>query len=117
MTIGELINITDSQRLYMEWEKYYDKAIDALGYEAVKRCVPFKFEELRSMYKRDHNFNIKQKIWQNASGLAFSNATGRCYFIDAPLRDLFHNKGVTIWSQSEGVSILKRCAERMVQDD
>lgn len=116
MTIGELINITDSQRLYMDWEKYYDKAIEALGYEAVKRCVPFPLEKLRIMYKRDRNFNVKQKIWQNASGVAFSETTGKCYFIASPLRDLFHNKGVTIWSQSEGVSILKRCAERMVTE-
>lgn len=116
MTIGELIHVTDSQRLSMDWEKYYDKTIQALGYEAVKRCVPFPLEELRNMYKSDRNFNIRQKIWQNASGVAFSEATGKCYFIASPLRDLFHNKGVTIWSQSEGVSILKRCAERMVQE-
>lgn len=110
------IHVTDRERLSMSWEQYYDKTIQALGYEAVKRCVPFELPELRSMYRRDRNFNIKQKIWQNASGLVFSTATGKCYFIDSPLRDLLRKNGITLWSQAEAVCLLKRCAERMVTE-
>lgn len=113
MTLGELVSI---DYLKSSWEDFYDAVIDALGYENVKRCVPFTLPDLMKMYQRDKNMNIKMKVWRNASGIAFNNKTGKRYFIDSPLRDLMHEKGVTAWSQSEGVSILKRCAERMINN-
>lgn len=114
MTIRELVSI---DFLNSSWHESCDAVIDALGYENVKRCVPFTASQLREMYRRDHNMNIHMNVWRNASGLAFNTKTGRCHFIDSPLRDLMHEKGVTTWSQSEGVSILKRCAERMIKNE
>ena len=114
MTLGELVSI---DYLKSSWQDFYDAVIDALGYENVKRCVPFTTSQLREMYRRDHNMNIHMNVWRAASGIAFNNKTGRCHFVDSPLRDLMHEKGVTAWSQSEGVSILKRCAERMIKNE
>lgn len=117
MDMEHYVGLTYRERADMPFNDYYDMVINKLGYGNVCKCIPFDVDELRKMYKRDKYMNVKMNMWRKASGIAVNDKKGKSYFIDAPLRDLFRDNGITCWSQSEGVCLLKRCAERMVRTE
>lgn len=101
-------------------DEFYNAVIDKLGYENVKACVPFPVETLEKWYAKDKNLNFKMKVWDTASGFMFfynrRTQTEDVIRTWSPLTNLLERNGITYYSNSENVSILKRCACRMVEE-
>lgn len=101
-----------------QFNKKYRAIINILGYENVKRCIPFKLTEIKNMYDKDEHMNFNMKKWDNASAIA--GVTGQApkpYYIHNELYYLLRNKGVKSWSQCEGVCILKECARMWLEEE
>ena len=94
-------------------EDYYKKIINLLGYENVKRCVPFTIAELKK--SKDKHFNdLPLKTWDLASGFVVYST--ECKHVGSMLTSLYRTVGVNSFSCSTGVSILKTCARMMIAD-
>ena len=108
----------------IDYNEKIDRYIDLLGYENLKKFLPRSREELYKAYKKDRHFNnIPLVEWEKAAGYnsfsydeAYKNrhvygSLPRCS--GAFLR-LLESHGVTVFSMSECVSILKHTAERWI---
>lgn len=119
-TIENMLGLKPMERFNFTHEEYFDKVIDALGYDAVKRCVPFGVETLAKKIKRDkHLNNTPMREWDRASGfITYVDRWGaeQVEPVDSPLRKLLREHGCNCYSNSEGVCILKNCARRMVME-
>lgn len=93
------------------------KIINLLGYEEVKKCIPFTFDELKKAFATDKYFNnLPLKKWDNASGFVCSGANAK--IIGSHLTDVLYKKvGVDCFSLSDGVCILKNCARMWVEEE
>ena len=115
-----LLGLKPMQRFDFTHEEYFDMVIDALGYDEVKRCVPFDLETLKTKIKRDrHLNNTPMRTWDYASGfVVYVDRWGaeQVEPCDSPLRTLLKKHKVNCYSNSEGVCILKNCARRMVME-
>lgn len=95
----------------------YQRIINKLGYMAVKRCIPFTFAEVMDMYKRDEHMNFKMNVWDAASGVMVGGAFRReARVVVTPLVSVYRRNGITSFSQSDGVCILKECAIMWIED-
>ena len=109
MTFDGKFNLTDK----MSFKQRYETIVNGLGYEAVKRCIPFSREEITEALKTDlylNNLNIH--TWELAADY-IPKPDGT--YDRAPLRydglqNLCLSNGVDCYSPSELVCILKRCA-------
>lgn len=89
--------------------KFYTYIVNKLGYENVKRCIPFTLAEIKTALPKDeHLNNLTMAKWDMASGFVCSGT--RCDYIGSTLTRLYHSIGVNSFSNSDGVCILKRCA-------
>lgn len=118
MDFKEAFNLTNE----MTHTERYTTIINGLGYESVKRCIPFSLEEIRTALKTDKNLNnLPLSIWDRATGFKSvkSVSTGKLEYIphNSVLLSLCRNKGITCYSLSELVCILKRCAVMWVEED
>lgn len=105
MTFKEALNLTPE----MNYEEQYEKIIMALGYENVKKCIPFSLEQIKkALLKDEYLNNLPMKKWDIESGFIYKH--GDCVFVGSPLVKLYHKIGVNAFSNSEGVAILKQCA-------
>ena len=109
MTFDEKFNLTDK----MSFKQRYEIIVNGLGYEAVKHCIPFSRENIIDALKTDsylNNLNIH--AWELAADyIPKSDGT----YDRAPLRygslqNLCLSNGVTCYSPSELVCVLKCCA-------
>ena len=99
----------------MEHEKKYETIVNALGYESVKRCIPYSIEEIRTAIKTDKYLNnLPIKRWDFASGFSVSGAD--CKIIGSPLTNLYKKIGVDCYSCADGVCILKTCARMWAEE-
>ena len=102
-------DMTESEYLNLPHDEKYHTIIQALGYENVKRCIPFSLEELKAAYETNQSFNnLNMRKWDYAAG--YTGGPSRCNFVGSALTRLYHNIGVNCFSCSEGICILKRCA-------
>lgn len=99
----------DDKRSMAAHELHYSNIVKALGYDAVKRCVPFELKS-DTKWKKDiiksrdrHLNNLPLKDWDRAA---------TCYFN----KSLLDNQGVNAWSLSQIVCLLKECARMMLFD-
>lgn len=97
----------------------YGRIIDKLGgVDAVWKCVPFTLEQVQQALKTDeHLNNLPIREWDMASGWISYIAQGREYFAPrhSRLRTMLQDVGITCYSCSQGVCILKECARRKAQ--
>lgn len=121
MNLEQMLGLKPMQRFEFTHEEYFDMIIDRLGYDEVKRCVPFTRETLVKKLKDDiHLNNTPMGDWDRASGfISWHDRWGgeQIQPIDCELRRLLRKHGVNAYSNSEGVCILKNCARRMVMDN
>jgi hypothetical protein len=121
MNINERIGLNWQQVDIATGEKLthrekYKRIIDVLGYEDVKRCIPFTLDEIRKALKKDENLNnLTLKRWDAAAG--FSCPRGECYLIHSQLTNLYRKAGINAFSCSDGVCILKECAKLWAEED
>ena len=106
MTFKEALNLTPE----MSHDEQYTKIVMALGYQDVKKCIPFSLEQIKKALPKDeHLNNLSMDKWNRASGFICKGKD--CTFVGSPLVYLYHRIGVDTFSNSQGVCILKRCAE------
>lgn len=124
MTINDLANVrnadvdnTTGKRI--SHSEKYQRIIKALGYEDVKKCIPYTIDQIKKALPQDkHLNNLPIKEWDVASGVYVSNSPGaRPIITGSPLTVLYRKAGVTSFSQSNGVSILKEAARMWAAED
>lgn len=98
------------------YEEKYRAIVNGLGYEDVRRCIPFSLEEIQNALAQDPYLNnLPLQEWDWASGFAKRRAD--VVPVGSPLVNLYHKAGVTAFSNSEGVCILKECARMWVEKE
>ena len=96
-------------------QEMYRRIINKLGYSDVKKCIPFTLSEIEDMYERDEYMNFKMSKWDAASGVACGSRGASVVY--TPLVFVYKNNGITSFSQSEGVCILKECAIMWLEEE
>lgn len=104
-------------------ETYYKNAINFLGYDKIKKCVPYDINILIKSYDNGNNKYLNGNItpmkkWDIASGFNWNNnyQSARSAMIWSELTDIYRKNGITSWSNSTGVSLLKNCALMMIKE-
>lgn len=118
MTLEQALNIPKDLKFQEGGhEKYYRLIIKALGYEDVKKCIPFSIGELKKAYRTDKVFNnLPIKKWDYAAG--FHTNGSRCEYIGSGLTRLYGEKyKVDTFSCCTGVCILKEAAKMWVEEE
>lgn len=97
--------------------KKYQMIIRALGFENVKQCIPFSYEELKKAYETDTHFNnLSMRKWDWAAGFNTGRRGEICVLVGSKLTRLYFEKcRVNTFSCSTGVCILKECARMWVE--
>lgn len=95
--------------------EYMHRIIDKLGLENIARYIPFDINYLKEKFKRDKNFNnTTMQAWDVAAGFIpqINRKTHTLEYNQAHsgLAYLFTSNGITCFSVSEGVSVLKETA-------
>lgn len=107
--------MTEQEFENMTHRETYAKIIERLGYNAVKQCIPFSLEQLKTAYKTDEHFNnLALGTWDRAAGFHAEGAN--VVLFGSPLTALYHKIGVNCFSCSDGVCILKNCAVMWVEE-
>lgn len=89
--------------------------INLLGYEDVKKCIPYSIKQIKEAIKTDEHLNNLPLVkWDRAAG--FYTTPGKCVLIGSPLVALYRQHGITSFSVSSGVSILKECARMWAEE-
>lgn len=124
MTINELTNVhhanidkaTGEELTHSE---QWGRVINALGYEDVKRCIPFTLSEIKNALQHDEYLNnLSMSTWDAAGGWrAHTTRNGQTYYQTAsPLTGLLRKAGVTSFSPSDSVCILKEAARLWAEE-
>lgn len=113
--------MSDSEYLDMPYEIKYTEIVEALGYEFVKKCIPFSLKELQEAYETDENLNnLGIGTWDEAAGfscnMSYRGGMGKYLRIGSPLTTRYRNIGVTQYSCADGVCILKQCAKMWIEE-
>lgn len=97
--------------------KKYRMIVEALGYEEVKKCIPFSIEEIRKAYKKDGALNsLPLRQWDMAAGFYAKNNS--CALVGSRLTDLYWRKlRVNVFSCCDGVCVLKECARMWAEEE
>lgn len=100
---------------YAPYKEAVQFKINYLGYENVKKCIPFTLAEIKNALPKDEYLNnLPISKWDKAAG--FIQSGSNCNFIGSPLTNLYRQKGVNAFSCAQGVSILKECARMWAEE-
>lgn len=110
--------MTSMEYLDIPHDEKYEMIVNSIGYEDVKRCIPFSLDVLKKAYAEDKNFNnLGIGTWDLAAGFKQA-AQGRCILVRSRLTNLYWEKcKVNTFSCSDGVCILKCCARMWVEEE
>lgn len=102
----------------ISWHDYMGRVIDKLGVANIKPYIPFSIEHIKEAIKEDVNLNNTKLVsWMGAAGFrSFINKKTQAETIvplHCGLSTLFVNNGITCFSPSDGVSVLKEAARRL----
>jgi hypothetical protein len=113
--MGDVDNVTNEK---IGHRAKWQRVVNALGYEDVKKCIPYTLEQIKKALPKDeHMNNLPIKKWDNASGVWVNNMSGaHSILYGAPLLALYRKAGVTSFSQSDGVCILKEAARMWAEE-
>ncbi len=91
------------------WHDYMRRVIDKLGLDDIKPYIPYEIDYLKEKLKEDvHLNNTTLQRWDEASGFCFHR--GEPYYTACGLSILFRRNGITCFSPSDGVCVLKEAA-------
>jgi hypothetical protein len=124
MTINELANVHMGDVDNATNEKIghsakYRRVIAKLGYEEVKKCIPYTLDEIKAALPKDRWLNNLPMVkWDRASGFysTISGGSQHWHQINAPLVNLYRKAGVNSFSPSDGVCILKEAARMWAEE-
>lgn len=99
------------------WRNYMRRVIDKLGIENIKRYLPFDINFLKEKFQEDIHFNnTPMQAWDYAAGFMpyIDNKTKKKMYKQTgtsfDLGGLFIKNGITCFSPSDGVCVLKETA-------
>lgn len=116
MTIDDMINIKScnidkTTGIEISHREKNQRIIDLLGFENVKKCIPFTLDEIKKALPNDQYLNnLSIENWRTASGVIVNDYACTSYIVSTPLVSLYRKHGINCFSQSDGVSLLKECA-------
>ena len=94
---------------YAPYREAVQFKINYLGYEQVKKCIPYTLTEIKNALPKDENLNnLPIRKWDLAAG--FVRNGSRWDLVGSQLTALYRSKGINAFSCAQGVSILKECA-------
>lgn len=104
------------------WRDYMSRVIEKLGIDNVASYIPFELDYLKEKYKEDVHFNNTPiRIWDAASGfipMMHNKTKMQAYHhFRMGIADLFVHNGITCFSPSDGVCVLKEAARRLCESD
>lgn len=114
MNLKELVGVDPYCRYpdgtVLSHDEFYTKAIEKLGgLGKVIPFIPFELGEIEEALKKDVSLNnLPMKKWDRASG--FFDSDSRCDFVGGGIVSLYRSVGVTGFSCSDGVCVLKHAA-------
>lgn len=112
--LKEICGYTDLDNYYGA----YTELINYIGYEKLRACIPMSDTDLQEAYKKDQHFNsIPITIWDGWTGnYAYTTRDGAQDFVrkDSAVKRLMSEAGITVFSVSECVSLLKNTARLCV---
>lgn len=112
----QALGLTDD----MTHSQKFQAIVDALGYEQVKRCIPFSIAIIKiALAEDEHLNNLDLYKWDVASGFTNPYRFSRGYkniYTGSPLTRLYAKIGVTSFSNADGVCILKECARMWAEE-
>ena len=95
-------------------------AIALFGYENLVPLVPFSLPEIRNAYSSGdvHLNTLDMNKWDAAAGFRFirTDDDELMVMVASPLTRLYREHGINAYSCSEGVSLLKTVAIRMLKE-
>lgn len=121
MTINELANVQRANIDNITGEEIshsekWGRVVNALGYEAVKHCIPFTLEQVKNALRTDkHMNNLAIRIWDSAAGFTGCQ-TGRAMLMPSPFTGILRKAGVKSFSPSDCVCILKEAARMWAEE-
>lgn len=100
------------------WRNYMRRVIDKLGLENIKPYIPYDINYLKEKLKANVNLNnTSLNEWDNAAGFmpTINTATRSMNFLyhRNGLSGLLVSNGITSFSPSDGVCILKEAARML----
>ena len=103
------------------WHDYMGRVIDKLGIDSVASYIPFDLDYLKEKYKEDVHFNNTPiRIWDAAGGFVVhmhsKTKVQEYHHLRMGLADLFAHNGITCFSPSDVVCVLKETARRLCED-
>lgn len=117
MSISELVckKFNTERECDVPYKEKMKFLINYLGYEQVKRCIPFTITEIKNaIVKDEHLNNLPLKEWDKASGLV--SVAEKVVQVPSLLIDLYRQRGINAFSQAQGVCILKECARMWAEE-
>ena len=86
----------------VEWREYMGRVVNKLGIDDIVPYIPYDMETLENAYKADIHFNtLNIKVWDKAA---------------EQIRPVLHRKGITAYSLSDRVCILKETARLLCEE-
>ena len=117
MTFGEAMQpgMTSMEYLDIPHDERYEAIVNAIGYEDVKRCIPYNLERLKKEFEKDRHMNgTRIEEWDKAAG--FICKYGNAMYVGSMLTALYRRIGVDTFFCSGGVCILKCCARMWIKE-
>ena len=103
------------------WEDYMHRVINKLGLRNIKPYIPYDLSYLKEKLKTDvHLNNTSLSAWDGATGFrSYVTKTGvqqyaQCRY--SGVGSLFVQNGITSFSVSDGVCVLKEAARMLVKE-
>ncbi len=115
MTFDEACGIKNPRGI--SFSAKYQRYMDRLGQENVRKFVPGGLDRLIDAYLADRDLNnIPLREWEKAAGYpgAPDRQGGKPPKCSGPFARLLTSNGITLFSSSECVCLLKYAAEQMV---
>ena len=107
--------------MQVAWNDYLRRIVNKLGFENVTKYIPFGYATLQEKYEEDENFNNTELTeWLYAAGFkSYINCKTQeetIFQLRRGLAAMFTKNGITCFSPSEGVSVLKEAARMMFNE-
>ena len=97
----------------VSFNEVYDRLVSFIGLKELIDCIPQSRQQLKEAYEKDKNFNsIPLSNWDRWTGFEFWGA--KRIDLDSPLKRLLKDKGITSYSASQLVSLLKHAALKYI---
>lgn len=96
------------------WRDYMHRVIGKLGIDHIESYIPYDIEDLKEKLKDDvHLNNTELQAWYEAGGFWFRN--GEMEYKATGLSRLFVRNGITCFSPSDCVCVLKETARMLCE--